>query len=48
MSEENAFLEITDKTEVEKLKLLYQQVKDKDKQFAGTPEAKAWAKDTAE
>jgi hypothetical protein len=48
LSEANCFLEITDKQEIEKMKLLYQQVKDKDKQFANTPEAKAWAKDIAE
>ena len=48
LSEENCFLEITDEQQIEKMKLLYQQVKQKDEQFADTPEAKAFAKDTAE
>jgi hypothetical protein len=47
-SEENTFVEITDEAEIEKMKILYRQVKERDKQFADTPEAKAWANDTAE
>ena len=47
-SEDNTFVEITDRVEIEKMNILYLQVKEKDKQFADTPEAKAWAEDTAE
>lgn len=48
VSEETTYVEITDDTEIAKMKILYQQVKAKDKQFADTPEAKAWAEAIAE
>lgn len=45
LKEASCFVEVTDQKEIDRLKLLYQQVKDKEARYADSSEAKAWARD---
>jgi hypothetical protein len=45
LSEAKCFFEITDEKEIERLKPLVQQVREKEEKFADTPESQAWKRD---